>query len=130
MHGVCGAWGVLSLGLFADGTYGDGFNGVPGTVRGLFYGDVSQLAAEAVGVVTCFVFIFASFYMFFKLVEVTLGNRVSAEDEITGLDVPEMGSLGYPEPLVETVGAGRGFTTRPATLEPSLGGAALRPATE
>ena len=42
VHGVNGAWGVLSLGLFADGKYGDGWNGVPGTVTGLFYGDASQ----------------------------------------------------------------------------------------
>ena len=47
VHGVNGAWGVLSLGLFADGTYGDGWNGVPGTVKGLFYGDASQFAAQA-----------------------------------------------------------------------------------
>ena len=44
VHGVNGAWGVLSLGLFADGTYGDGWNGVAGTVKGLFYGDASQFA--------------------------------------------------------------------------------------
>ncbi|MEP6593925.1 MAG: ammonium transporter [Acidobacteriota bacterium] len=128
VHGVCGAWGVLSLGLFADGTYGDGWNGVPGTVRGLFYGDASQLAAEAIGVVTCFVFIFTSFYLFFKLVEVTLGNRVAAQDEINGLDVPEMGSLGYPEPLVEAAAAGRTLPVRPGVLEPSLAGATLQPA--
>ncbi len=46
VHGVNGAWGVLSLGLFADGAYGDGWNGVPGTVKGLFYGDASQFAAQ------------------------------------------------------------------------------------
>lgn len=97
VHGVCGAFGVLCVGLFADGTYGDGFNGVPGTVRGLFYGDASQLAAQAVGTVTCFVFVFASFYAFFKIVEVTMGNRVSAEVEIEGLDGPEMGAMGYPD---------------------------------
>ncbi|MEO8520811.1 MAG: ammonium transporter [Acidobacteriota bacterium] len=128
VHGVCGAWGVLSLGLFADGTYGDGWNGVPGTVRGLFYGDASQLAAEAMGVVTCFVFIFTSFYLFFKLVEATLGNRVAAQDEINGLDVPEMGALGYPEPLVEAAAVGRTLPERPGVLEPSLGGATLQPA--
>ena len=43
VHGVCGAWGVLSLGLFADGAYGDGWNGVEGTVRGLFYGDAEPV---------------------------------------------------------------------------------------
>src|SRR3954452_13251964 len=74
VHGVCGAWGVLSLGLFADGAYGDGWNGVPGTVKGLFYGDASQLVAQGVGTLTCLVFVFVAFYAFFKLVEVTVGN--------------------------------------------------------
>jgi Amt family ammonium transporter len=96
VHGVNGAWGVLSLGLFADGTYGDGLNGVPGAVRGLFYGDASQLAAEAIGVITCIAFVFTAFYGFFRLVEATMGNRVSADVEIEGLDIPEMGVLGYP----------------------------------
>jgi len=97
VHGVNGAWGVLSLGLFADGVYGDGWNGVPGTVKGLFYGDASQFAAECVGVITCFVFVFTTFYLFFKLVEVTMGNRVSADVELEGLDIPEMGALAYPD---------------------------------
>jgi len=39
VHGVCGLWGILSVGLLADGTYGAGWNGVDGAVRGLFYGD-------------------------------------------------------------------------------------------
>ena len=97
VHGTCGLFGVLALGLFADGTYGDGLNGVSGTVRGLFYGDASQLVAEAIGGLTCIVFVFVSFYAFFKLVEATIGNRVSAEIEVEGLDVPEMGVLGYPD---------------------------------
>jgi ammonium transporter, Amt family len=97
VHGVNGAWGVISLGLFADGVYGDGWNGVPGTVRGLFYGDARQFAAQCIGTITCAVFVFVLFYAFFKLVEVTMGNRVSAEAELEGLDVPEMGVLGYPD---------------------------------
>ena len=97
MHGVNGAWGVLSLGLFADGTYGDGWNGVPGTVTGLFYGDAGQIVAQVIGVVTNFVFVFATFYVFFKIVEATIGNRVSAEAELEGLDIPEMGALAYPD---------------------------------
>jgi Amt family ammonium transporter len=97
VHGVNGAWGVLSLGLFADGVYGDAWNGVPGTVKGLFYGDSGQFVAQVIGTVTCVVFVFVAFYAFFKLVDVTIGNRVSAEVEIEGLDIPEMGALAYPE---------------------------------
>jgi Amt family ammonium transporter len=97
VHGVNGAWGVLSLGLFADGAYGDGWNGVPGTVKGLFYGDASQLAAQCIGTLTCMVFVFVSFFVFFKVVDAIMGNRVSAETELEGLDVPEMGALAYPD---------------------------------
>src|SRR5262245_20650682 len=97
VHGTCGAWGVLSLGLFADGVYGDGWNGVPGTVRGLFYGDAKQFLAEVIGTVTCFVFVFVSFYVFFKVCNAIMGIRVSPEVELAGLDIPEMGALAYPE---------------------------------
>jgi Amt family ammonium transporter len=97
VHGTCGAWGVLSLGLFADGTYGDGFNGVQGTVRGLLYGDPSQLVAQIIGPVTNFIFIFGISWLFFKLLDVTVGMRVSRAVELEGLDVPEMGVHGYPE---------------------------------
>jgi Amt family ammonium transporter len=97
VHGVNGAWGVLSLGLFADGKYGDGWNGVPGTVTGLFYGDAKQFLAQCVGALTCIVFVFVSFYVFFKIVDAIIGNRVSVETELAGLDLPEMGALAYPE---------------------------------
>ncbi len=97
VHGVNGAWGCLALGLFSDGTYGDGWNGVAGTVKGLFYGDPSQLVAEAIGVITCFVFVFGAFYLFFKVQDKLMGIRVSPETEMEGLDLPEMGALAYPE---------------------------------
>jgi Amt family ammonium transporter len=97
VHGVNGAWGCLSLGLFADGSYGDGWNGVPGTVAGLFYGNASQFLAEVIGIAVCFAFVFASFAIFFKLVDLVIGNRVSAEVELEGLDIPELGALAYPE---------------------------------
>src|SRR6266542_6633957 len=129
VHGVCGAFGVLALGLFADGTYGDGFNGVPGTVWGLFYGDASQLAAEVIGVVTCFAFVFVSFYAFFKLVDVLMGNHVSAEAEIEGLDIPEIGVLGYPDVNVNHEGV-QVTTPRPRSLEPSIARASLQPAVD
>jgi ammonium transporter, Amt family len=97
VHGTCGAWGVLSLGLFADGTYGDGFNGVAGTVRGLFYGDASQFAAQVVGTLTNVVFVFAASWAFFKVCDMVMGLRVAPEIEIEGLDIPEMGALAYPD---------------------------------
>ncbi len=96
VHGVNGAWGCLSIGLFADGTYGDGWNGVPGTVKGLFYGGgLGQLAAEVIGVVTCFVTVSILSIAVFKFAEALVGNRVSHESELEGLDVPEMGVAGY-----------------------------------
>jgi Amt family ammonium transporter len=104
VHGTNGAWGVLSLGLFADGKYGDGWNGVPGAVTGLFYGDAKQLLAQSIGTLTCFVFVFATMYGFFKLVDVVVGNRVAAEVELAGLDLPEMGTLAYPEFVLSDAG--------------------------
>ena len=96
VHGVNGAWGCLSLGLFADGTYGDGWNAVPGTVRGLFYGGgLSQFWAELVGVTTCFVTLAALSVVVYYIGEKLVGNRVSEEVEIEGLDVAEMGVPGY-----------------------------------
>jgi Amt family ammonium transporter len=110
VHGLNGLWGVLAVGLFADGTYGQGWNGVGATeylgtsgaalkgVTGLFYGDSTQLVAQLLeggaGVVWNVVVGGAAFWAVGKLFA---GNRVSAEVEIAGLDVPEMGVPGYPE---------------------------------
>ncbi|MFO1476292.1 MAG: ammonium transporter [Verrucomicrobiota bacterium] len=96
VHGVNGAWGCLSIGLFADGTYGDGWNGVSGTVTGLFYGGgMSQFWAELIGVTTCFVTLSVLSVIVYQIAEKIVGNRVSIEVEIEGLDVPEMGVPGY-----------------------------------
>lgn len=95
VHGVNGFWGILSLGLFADGSYGDGWNGVTGTVKGLFYGDSSQFFAELIGGLVCFAFVYPIMWGFFKICKATIGLRVDAKDEIAGLDIPEMGVEGY-----------------------------------
>ena len=95
VHGVNGAWGVLSLGLFADGTYGDGWNGVAGPVKGLFYGDASQFVAQCFGVVSNFVYVGLIGFLVFKLIDVVIGNRVDPIAEVEGLDIPEMGVPGY-----------------------------------
>jgi ammonium transporter, Amt family len=95
VHGTCGAWGVIALGLFADGRYGDGWNGVPGPVRGLLYGDGGQLIAECVGVLTNLAWVGTVTYVSFKIIGAFTPARAPAADERVGLDVPEMGIEGY-----------------------------------
>jgi len=97
VHGLNGAWGVLSLGLFADGTYGDGWNSVKGTATGLFYGDGGQLAAQCIGILTNIVYVGAIGYFVFKLLDVTVGLRVDPEQESEGLHQYEVAVIAYPD---------------------------------
>jgi Amt family ammonium transporter len=126
VHGVNGAWGCISLGLFADGTYGEGWNGVPGKVTGLFYGGgFGQLIAETIGVITCFVTLTVLSLIVYYIAEKTVGNRVSQEVEIEGLDVPEMGVTGYAgfvmdkhsETPMPTVSHSTGATAKSGSLD-------------
>jgi ammonium transporter, Amt family len=96
VHGACGVWGALAVGIFADGSYGEGWNGVAGPVRGILYGDGGQLLAQLIGVVTNLLVVFGLGFLFFVIVERLIGNRVLAEVEWSGLDALEMGSDAYP----------------------------------
>jgi ammonium transporter, Amt family len=95
VHGVCGTWGVLSVGLFANGSYGEGLNGVPGPVRGLLHGDPGQLAASLIGILTNIVWVGSTVALTLTVLDRLVGNRVVEDVEIEGLDVPEMGMPGY-----------------------------------
>jgi len=99
VHGANGLWGVISVGLFADGksNYGGSWNGVAGSVTGLFYGDASQLVAQLIGVATLVGFVFSFALATNWVVDILVGQRVGAKAELEGLDMPEMGALGYPE---------------------------------
>jgi ammonium transporter, Amt family len=97
VHGVNGAWGVLAVGLFADGTYGDKWNGVNGTVKGLFYGDPGQLLAQAAHVVAGFIWAFGITYVIFTIGKQFIRIRVSPQVELEGLDMAEFGSVCYPD---------------------------------
>ena len=97
VHGVNGIWGVIALGLFADGKYGDGINGVSGGVTGLFYGDASQLIAQLVAVAVLLIWGFGVSFVFFKVLDKVWGLRIAPEAELEGLDIPEMGVLAYPD---------------------------------
>jgi len=83
VHGVCGAFGTLMVGLLA-------------TDGGLFYGDgADQLITQAIGVVAVFAFVVVTTGALFLLLKATIGLRVPAEEEIEGLDVVEHGTPGY-----------------------------------
>jgi Amt family ammonium transporter len=95
VHGVNGAWGILALGLFADGTYGEGQNGVAGGVRGLLYGDRGQIVASCIGIVANVLYVGGVAWASLSILDRLVGNRVSADDEETGLDESEIGLQGY-----------------------------------
>ena len=105
VHGVCGIYGVLCVGIFANGSYGAGWNFLDrqwtkdNGVTGLLYGETGQIVAQLVGVLVLASVIFGIAYAFFAIQnKVTKGGiRSSAEDEMEGLDMPEMGVLAYPE---------------------------------
>lgn len=99
VHGANGLWGVIAVGLFADGrsNYGGSWNGVTGSVTGLFYGDAGQLVAQLIGVATLVGVVFPLVFVVNLLVDKIVGQRVSAKAELEGLDLPEMGQIGYPE---------------------------------
>jgi ammonium transporter, Amt family len=107
VHGTNGVWGVLSVGIFANGAYGAGWNGVvrdemvklygADGVRGLLYGDFSQFIMQLINAGVVVVFGFAMAYVWFKVSDLITPIRVSKETEVEGLDGPEMGVLGYPD---------------------------------
>lgn len=96
VHGVCGAFGTLCVGLFATGEYHSGLNGVINPPIGLLHGGgFGQLLAQMVGVAANLLWTLPVSLLTFALIGRTIGNRVSARAEVEGLDVPEMGVLGY-----------------------------------
>jgi Amt family ammonium transporter len=107
VHGINGLWGVISVGIFANGQYGAGWNGVvreefvklygSDGVRGILYGDASQLVMQCIDAVVVAVFGFVMAYAWFKLSDAITPIRVSKETEIEGLDGPEVGALAYPD---------------------------------
>jgi Amt family ammonium transporter len=112
VHGVCGIWGVLSIGLFASGAYGAGWNltaegaaAKASGVTGIFYDfslGMGQLGAQAIGSLVI-IFVMGGFaYAFFKIQNSVMkgGIRPTADIELQGVDIPEMGVLAYPEDAV------------------------------
>jgi Amt family ammonium transporter len=103
VHGFCGVWGTLSLGLFAANKYGapgptGADNSEGAVVGGLFYGGgANVLIAQAIGSAAITVATFAVAMALMYLVKLTGMLRVSKEGEIEGLDIHEHGGTAYPE---------------------------------
>ncbi|MCE9600225.1 MAG: ammonium transporter [Spirochaetia bacterium] len=91
VHGFCGLWGTLSVGLFADPNYGGG-------PAGLFFGGgFKQLGIQAIGAGMAFVWAFGCGLLMFTLMKYTIGLRVTVDEELEGLDILEHGNSAYPE---------------------------------
>lgn len=100
VHMVNGIFGTLAVGIFANGSYGAGWNGSSSEgIKGIIKGDWGQLGAQALGVAVILGVIFPIAYGFFSIQnKLTKGGiRSAEEDEINGLDIPEMGVVAYPE---------------------------------
>ncbi|MEW6108998.1 MAG: ammonium transporter [Nitrospirota bacterium] len=80
VHGVCGAWGTLAAGIFnADGV------------------TIKILGVQALGIAAAFIWSFLTCFILFKVIKATVGLRVSAEEEMEGLDLEEHGNVAYPD---------------------------------
>ncbi len=90
VHGVCGAWGTLAAGLFAQEAFG-GTNGL------FFGGDPSIVGVQLIGIAAAFIWTFGASFILFSLINATVGLRVSEEEEMEGLDIGEHGGNAYPE---------------------------------
>ena len=101
VHGVCGVWGTLAVGLFSR--YADGF--VATDNAGLFYGGGGdQLLVQLIGVVLVFAWVTITTGILFAVMKKTMGLRVSREEEIGGLDLHEHGVPGYGPDTSTSVG--------------------------
>ncbi len=94
VHGVCGAFGTLAVGLFGnpDVIAAAGLSVKPG----LFYnGGLEQLGAQAIGVVSVFGWVVVTMGILFFVIKKTVGLRVSQKEELVGLDISEHGNESY-----------------------------------
>ena len=88
VHGICGAWGVLAVGIFAAG-HND--------VEGLIAGNAAQLGPQIVGIIVAIAWGLGIGLILFKALDLAMGLRAPEEEEESGLDMPEHGAEAYPE---------------------------------
>jgi Amt family ammonium transporter len=89
VHCIGGVWGALATGLFASKLVNSA------GADGLFYGNPGQFLIQVIAVVVTMAFSFVVSYILFKILDATMGLRVTAEDEVAGLDITEHQETGY-----------------------------------
>lgn len=99
-HLTAGIWGVLSVGIFADGTYGNYTTEAPFVIGILYGGGADQLLAQLIGIVANVAWTFTTAMLVFLILKKVMGIRVSREEEITGLDATEHHVVSYPDFLL------------------------------
>ncbi|TVP78171.1 MAG: ammonium transporter [Puniceicoccaceae bacterium] len=90
VHGICGVWGTLAVGLFGSTAIDPGL-----LSDGLLYGGTAQIGVQALGVAAVFAFVFPVSLILFKMIKAITGLRVSEEEELQGLDISEHGNEAY-----------------------------------
>ena len=107
VHGLSGIWGLIALGLFADGTFGVYTTEGP-LVTGLLYGNAGFFVAQLIASVACVAWAFGTGFIMFYALKKTVGLRVSPEEELQGLDISEHNTVAYPEMVTKDITFGRG----------------------
>jgi Amt family ammonium transporter len=89
VHGVGSTWGILATGLFASKAINAAGN------NGLFFGNPSLLGIQALSIVSVWIYSFVATFIILKVLDWTMGLRVSEDQEISGLDISQHGEAGY-----------------------------------
>ncbi len=89
VHGVCGVWGTLAVGIFGKNALGLANEGL------IYGGNPTQLGVQILGSAATIAFVVISMGIVFKLIDATVGLRVSREEELRGLDIGEHGMEAY-----------------------------------
>jgi ammonium transporter, Amt family len=110
VHGVCGAWGTFSAGIFNIG----------GT-------SLKIIGVQALGIAACFLWVFPTAYLLFKVIDVTIGLRVSPEEELEGLDFAEHGGNAYPDFEISHSSGGMGSVAPGLAKEAVVGKMVSKP---
>ena len=110
VHGVCGSFGTLAAALFHENLF-----------TGAQYDLIGQLTTQCIGILTTFGWTFTTCFILFKLIAMTVGLRVSAQEELEGMDIAEHGANSYPDFVMSGLTGGAvlpGFSApKPASVQ-------------